>query len=156
MDQVDGETMDRKTGSGPGFLRDVEAAELKDVEEKPAVDFQQVELLGRGGAGGESGARAERVEPEEKPPSASEITEKASVTPGAGLAGGIVTRLTPPPLMSGDLLTDPEAFTARQKSRMAREDAGPLLATQYIVLMLVVGIAVGATIGMMVAMSLFP
>ena len=84
------------------------------------------------------------------------IQEKASVMPGGGLAGGIVTRLTPPPLMSGDLLTDPGAMTARQKSRIARERAGPLLETRYIVLMLVLGIAVGAIIGTMVAMSLFP
>ena len=85
-----------------------------------------------------------------------ETAPKAAVTPGAGLAGGIVTRLTPPPLMSGDLLTDPGAMTARQKSRIARERAGPLLETRYIVLMLVLGIAVGAIIGTMVAMSLFP
>jgi hypothetical protein len=78
------------------------------------------------------------------------------VTSGAGLAGGLITRLIPPPLMSGDLLTDPEALTARQKSRIARERAGPLLETRYIVLMLVLGIAVGAVVGTMVAMSLFP
>ena len=168
MEQADSEKMDRKTGPAPGFLRHVEAAELKDVEEKPAAEFQQGELLGRGGAGGESEARAEtpkaavtpeRVEPAESPPRASEIPEKASVKPvtsGAGLAGGLITRLIPPPLMSGDLLTDPEALTARQKSRIARERAGPLLETRYIVLMLVLGIAVGAVVGTMVAMSLFP
>lgn len=186
MEQTDSEKMDRKTGSAPGFLRHVEAAELKDAEEKPAPEFQQGELLGRGGVGGESEARTEtqekasvtpgtpeRVEPAERPPRASEIPEKASVIPeaservpviqekasvmpGGGLGGGIVTRLTPPPLMSGDLLTDPGAMTARHKSRIARERAGPLLETRYIVLMLVLGIAVGAIIGTMVAMSLFP
>ncbi len=153
MEQADSEKMDRKSGSAPRFLRRVEAAELKDVEESPAPELQQVEVLGRGGAGGESEARAKRQEKESVVP---ETAPKAAVMPGAGLAAGIVTRLTPSPLMSDDLLTDPEALTARQKSRIVRERAGPLLETRYIVLMLVLGIAVGAVIGTMVAMSLFP
>ncbi len=120
MEQADGDKMDRKTGSAPGFLRHVEAAELKDVEETPA-------------SAGETAAEA-----------------------APRLAGGIVTRLTPPPPMSGDLLADATALTARQKSRVARERAGSLPATRYIALMLIVGIVVGAAIGTMVAMSLFP
>ena len=124
MEQADGDKMDRKTGSAPGFLRHVEAAELKDVEETPA--------------------------------SAGETAAEAAAEAAPRLAGGIVTRLTPPPPMSGDLLADATALTARQKSRVARERAGSLPATRYIALMLIVGIVVGAAIGTMVAMSLFP
>ena len=119
-------------------------------------------MLGQSGAEGPSSPTAPKADSRKgsdalaggRAPAGAATEMPAAAAPG--LAGGIVTRLTPPPLMSGELLTDPGAFTARQKSRDAREGAEPLLATRYIVLMLLVGVGMGVMIGTMVAMSLFP
>jgi len=148
MAQAEDDQLKRPNVNRPGFLQHVETASLKDSEAEstpePAAEFQQADMLADTSPA-PAAEPANRAAPEPTP-----------APPIAAPAASFVTRLTPPPLGAGDPYSDRPAPGAVAAARRDRDDAEPLLATRWIVVMLLVGLAAGAVIGAMFGMSLFP
>ena len=176
MAAEDEDQLKRRNVRGPGFLEHVETSSLKDSDPASAPEFRQAELLDAAGPPAEAVKAAAApevsdgppvknlpetppaIEVSETPPSAkSELRSPpppaASETP---LAGGIVTRLAPPSMGTRNSRSGQARQPANRVDRRDRDEAEPLLATRWIVLMLIVGLVTGAIIGFMVGMSLFP
>jgi hypothetical protein len=138
MAQAQDDQLKRRNVNRPGFLEHVETASLKDAEAvaEPADEFQQAEMLADASPAPARG--------------------RAPATPTTAPTASFVTRLTPPPLGAGDPFGERPAPGAVAAARRDRDAAEPLLATRWIVVMLLVGLAAGAVIGAMAGMSLFP
>ncbi len=148
MAQAKDDQLKRRNVNRPSFLEHVETASLKDSEAgsdpEPAAEFQQADML------------ADPLPAPVAEPVTRAAPEPTPAPTATAPAASFVTQLTPPPLGVGDPYGERPAPGAVAAARRDRDDAEPLLATRWIVVMLIVGLAAGAVIGAMAGMSLLP